>query len=431
MNVGVVGGGIMGLATAWELLRLGHRPVVFEREVQPGGLSTYFEADGVAWDRYYHCILSTDEELLALLAELGLDSEVQWRETKTGFFMDGRLVSLSTTREFITFPGLSLWDKFRLGLGILYSAHLRDYSKLERVYVREWLTRVFGRRNYERLWGPLLYSKLGSAREQASAAFIWATIQRLYGTRRSASKKELMGAVRGGYRTILDRMVEGIHARGGEVRLGAPASRVRKGSQGAIVEACGTEHAFDRVVLAVPNPEVLRLLHPLEDADFRGRLEGVHYLGVVVVLLILERGLSPYYIINLTDTSLPFTGIIEATNLAGSEQLGGRALVYLPKYLPPGDPLESSSDGEVLQLFLTQLRRVFPDLDARGLVATRVFRAGLVQPIHELRYSEHMPPMRTPLDNVFLSNTSMIANTTLNNNATVRLAREVARLATV
>ncbi len=428
MNVGVVGGGMMGLATAWELAKRGHRPEVYEREERPGGLSTYFEAEGVAWDRFYHCILSTDDELLSLLADLGLGDQVGWRETKTGFYMDGRLVSLSTTAEFIGFPGLSLWDKFRLGLGILYSARLRDATKLERIYVREWLTRVFGRRNYERLWGPLLYSKLGSAREQASAAFIWATIKRLYGTRKSAAKKEMMGAVRGGYRTILTRLVGAIRERGGEVRLGTPATRVTSCAAGAVIEAGGQARSFDRVVCTVPNPEVLRLLDAVEDADFRARLQGVHYLGVVVVLVILEKGLSPYYIINLTDTTLPFTGIIEATNLAGSEQLGGRALVYLPKYLPPGDPLAGAADDEVRALFLGHLRRVFPDLDQHGVVGTRVFRAPLVQPLHELRYSEHIPPMRTPLRGVYLVNTSMIANTTLNNNAAVRLAREVANL---
>ena len=72
MNVGVVGGGMTGLAVAWEVLRQGHRPVVFEREPVPGGLSTWFEAEGVAWDRYYHCILSTDEDLQGLLQEAGL-----------------------------------------------------------------------------------------------------------------------------------------------------------------------------------------------------------------------------------------------------------------------------------------------------------------------------------------------------------------------
>src|SRR5262249_55060563 len=105
-----------------------------------------------------------------------------------------------------------------------------------------------------------------------------------------------------------------------------------------------------------------------------------------------------------------------------------RALVYLPKYLPPGDPLAAAGDDEVRALFLEHLRRVFPDLDGHGLIGTRVFRAPLVQPLHELRYSEHIPPMRTPLRDVFLVNTSMIANTTLNNNAAVRLARQVAEI---
>ena len=47
---------------------------------------------------------------------------------------------------------------------------------------------------------PLLRAKLGDAYQAASAAFIWATIQRLYAARRSGLKKEMFGYVPGGVR---------------------------------------------------------------------------------------------------------------------------------------------------------------------------------------------------------------------------------------
>ena len=85
------------------------------------------------------------------------------------------------------------------GMGIVYSSRIKDPGRLDRIVVREWLTRVFGRRVYENIWEPLLRSKLGDAREKTSAAFIWATINRLYGARGSGgSKKERMGHVSGG-----------------------------------------------------------------------------------------------------------------------------------------------------------------------------------------------------------------------------------------
>jgi len=198
-TIAIVGGGMTGISAALELARSGRFDVtLFEKQDRLGGLSGYFEWEDVTWDRFYHVILSTDTVMLDFLKELGLESELFWQATKSGFYGDGRLVSMSSTLDFIRFPFMSLWQKFRLGLGILYSARIKDPAKLDRIYVREWLTRVFGRRVYENIWDPLLRSKLGDARERTSAAFIWATINRLYGARSSDNKQEKMGHVHGG-----------------------------------------------------------------------------------------------------------------------------------------------------------------------------------------------------------------------------------------
>ena len=50
-----------------------------------------------------------------LLAEVGLEEDMQWNETKTGFYTDGKLYSMSNTWEFLRFPPLRLIDKLRLG----------------------------------------------------------------------------------------------------------------------------------------------------------------------------------------------------------------------------------------------------------------------------------------------------------------------------
>ena len=80
------------------------------------------------WDRFYHVILSTDEELLRYIDEIGLSLDVQFTETKTGFFTGGKLHSMSTTSEFLSFQPLSLWDKFRLGAGILYASKINNWK---------------------------------------------------------------------------------------------------------------------------------------------------------------------------------------------------------------------------------------------------------------------------------------------------------------
>ena len=179
-RIGVLGGGITGLTAAYYLLRSGADVTIFESRPQLGGLSTYFNFGPFSWDRFYHCILTSDRPLLQLVDDLGLTDELRWTETKVGFFADGSLYPMSSSLDFLRFPPLGLFQKARLGFGILYATRINDGLKLEGELAVDWLKRVFGAKNYSKMWGPLLKCKLGSCREEASAAFIWATIKRLY-----------------------------------------------------------------------------------------------------------------------------------------------------------------------------------------------------------------------------------------------------------
>jgi hypothetical protein len=82
----------------------------------------------------------------------------------------------------------------------------------------------------------------------------------------------------------------------------------------------------------------------------------------------------------------------------------------------------------VEQAFLAGLRRIHPGLAESDVVARAVQRETLVQPLQGLRYSEAIPPMSAPLEGLYLVNTTMIRDSTLNNNQVVRLARRMAEM---
>ena len=427
--MGIIGGGMMGLAVAFYLSREGIKVNVLEKEEEIGGLSRSEEViPGFRWDRFYHAILSTDKEFLEFVNELGLSLDVRFTETRTGFYTGGQLYSMSSTWEFLTFKPLSLWDKFRLGVGILYAVNLKNWKRLEKIYVKDWLIKVFGKRNYEKMWDPLLMSKFGDAGELSSAAFIWATIKRLYGTRNASHKKEVMGCVRGGYNSIMQNVQEKLKDHEVQILVNHEVTTIKQQPDGVRVY-CKNEKFmdFDFVVITVPNPVMLNIFPSLPNS-FRSLLDEVSYLSMVCLTLVLRRSLCPYYVINLTDSGFPFTGLIEATNIIPPELLDGRALVYLPKYLPPDDPFFEATDEEISNLFLKGLKRIFPDLSDEDIIAYRINRERYVQPIHEISYSEKIPPMHTPCRNGYMVNTTMILNSTLNNNQVIHLARKMARI---
>jgi protoporphyrinogen oxidase len=431
-SVAIIGGGMTGITAAIRLAEAGHPVDLYEARDHLGGLSDAYGWDGVTWDRFYHVVLSTDERLLRFLRELGLGDRLFWRQTKSGFYGDGKLVSMSSMLDFLAFPFLSLWQKFRLGTGILRSIAIKDADRLDRLYVSEWLTRVFGRRVYERIWDPLLRSKLGEARHQTSAAFIWATIARLYGARSGESKTEQMGHVRGGYATILAAVAARLDGLGVRLHLGAPVDAVApRASDGAgmTLRSGNQSYSYDKVLLTVPAPEVLRLTgRSGADGPYWKALADVRYLGVLCLFVVLDRGLSPYYVTNLLDTSLPFTGIIEATNIVDPSDLGGHHLVYLPKYVSADDPLVSQTDEAVAEALLAGLRKVHPELPAAAVLHTKLFRESRVQPLQEVNYLDQTRGIQTPIPGLYLANSTMLYNSTLNNNAAVALAESAAEV---
>jgi len=88
---GIIGGGIMGMTLALRLAQRGDRVTVLESAPKLGGLTGAVEMDGVVWDRFYHVILMSDINTRNIIREIGLENELRWVETKTGFFSGGKL----------------------------------------------------------------------------------------------------------------------------------------------------------------------------------------------------------------------------------------------------------------------------------------------------------------------------------------------------
>ncbi len=423
----VVGGGMLGLTLAHRLARAGRTVTLYESADRLGGLAAAWRIGDVTWDRHYHVILPSDSALITLLRELGLGQDLRFAHTRTGVFADGRWHSVSNTLELLTFPALNLLDKARLGATVLVASRIRDVGPLEHEPVEAWLRRWSGDHTYERFWRPLLRSKLGEAYRIASAAFIWATIQRLYAARRTGLKRETFGYVEGGYARILARFEEVLRTEGVRIETSRPIERVRVVRRGVeIAFADGTTIRHGRVVLTTPCPVVARVCPDLTAAE-RDRLLGVRYLGLVCASLLLERPLAGFYVTNLLDERLPFTGVIEMTALTGTRPFGGRTLAYLPRYLAPEDPFLAVPDEEVRDQFLAGLERMLPRFGREEVLAFRLSRVPHVMAIPTLAYSKRVPLMHTSLPGVFVVNSAQIVAGTLNVNETVALAERAVR----
>ncbi len=458
-NIAIIGSGFLGLTLALRLSDAGNQVTVFESAPGIGGLASAWQIGDVVWDKHYHVTLLSDSFTKKIVEEIGLGDEFEWVETKTGFYTDGKLVSMSNTLEFLKFPPLGLISKFRLGGTIFYASRVKDWKALEKISVEDWLVRLSGKRTFEKMWKPLLKAKLGEAYKETSAAFIWATIQRMYAARASGLKREMFGYVRGGYARVLERFGEYLKEKGVEIRLNSRIEKIEKIDGKIVLNAERAENAenslnkfakeyelsfgrlmpskeslknsalsassafknsFDSVILTCPSNIAAKIVPQLSETE-KAKLNNIKYQGIVCASVLMKKSLSNFYVTNITDET-PFTGIIEMSALVKKSEFGGNALVYLPKYVPPDDELFEKTDAEIEEIFLAALEKMYAHFKREDVVAFKLSRVRQVFPLPTLNYSENVPKVETSLDNVFIVNSAQITNGTLNVNETIQLA---------
>ena len=414
----------MGLAVAHELSARGHSVEVIEAAPQVGGLTTWYDFGSFVWDKFYHVILPSDRYLIEFIRNLGMENELRWQTTRTGFFVDRELYSLSTNLEYLKFPPLSLWSKFRLALTILYCSRINDWRKLERQFVEEWLRTVSGQATYEKLWKPLLLAKLGDAYRRVSAVFIWSYIKRMFSARDGSAQKEQLGHVSGGYKAIFSLLTRKIEETGGTIWTDSPVENLRAGSNGGIdVRVGGKSIRFDKVIYTGP-AGLLTSVAEEQLIDMQRSGNEVEYLGVVCLVIVTRKPITPFYVLNIADERIPFTGVIGMSTVVDPVETSNRYLTYLPKYVLSTDKFLDRDDASIEREFLVGLSLIFPGFDHADIESVHVNRARRVQPLQVLNYSSIVPRIETRHPNLFVLNTSQFVNNTLNNNEVIRAVTE-------
>lgn len=429
MKIGIIGGGIMGISLGYFLTRQGATVEIFEASPVLGGLAGSIQLDdGTAVDRFYHTILSSDSHLRGLCTELGIADRLRFRETRMGFYDQGDFYSMNNIIEFLRFPPLGWIDRFRLGLTILYSQFIRDWHKLESISVEDWLVRISGRHTYEKIWRPMLRAKFDGGFENTPATYIWSRLVRMKSTREGASQKEEAGYLIGGYITLIKALSASIETAGGKVYLSQPVQDIAiEDGQAAGLRINDDVRFFDAVVATVQAPVFKRMIPKANQAylDFLAKTE---YLGIIAALMVLDRPLSGYWTLYITDENIPFTGVIETTTYIDPADVGGHHLVYLPKYTAPNSDWQKKSDEEIREIWLQNLEKMFPKFDRSWIRYFLIHRERLVEPLHWLNQTDDIPPVETPIKGLYLATTAQIYPTLTNGESITRFAKETSEI---
>jgi protoporphyrinogen oxidase len=403
-SVAIVGGGILGLTAAYRLSQAGARVSLFERGRDLGGLVGSFDFDGYDVDRFYHVVLPTDDRVIGLANELGLSDTFRFRPAKVGVYGNGKLISMTSPKDFLTFPLLRFSDRMRLAQFVARCQLKKTHDELDETPLLDWLRRLCGRRVVDRLWEPLLDSKFDGNYRDLPATYIWSRSRRM-STTRDRSGREVMGWPRGGYQNLIDALERRLIALGGEVRKATTVEQIVGGADGPSgIVVDGHFRAFDFVLCTLTPPQARRLLSP--DLATRAPEDRCRYLGVVCLVLRVTRSVSPFYHLNITDRRVPLTTIVETTHVVDPDAVGGH-LLYVSKYVDPEHPAHDAPAEVVSAEFLGHARTIFPDLHDDEVISSRLQRARITEPVHVLGGARNVPDM-FPAPNLALASTAHV-----------------------
>ena len=429
-RIGVIGGGFAGLTAAYRLARAGHDVTLWERN-QYGGQAGTFPVGDTELEIFYHHLFKSDTAIASLAEELGIGDKLIWHPSNVGYFTDGEIYPLNGAIDVLKLGSIPFHDRVRLGAVTFYLQQKKDWKPYEKVTAHEWLQRALGKRAYDKTLGAQLRAKFGKRYADVAMVWFWGKIWLRTTSRSNPLEQEKLGYFEGSFRTMVDALVRGCEEAGVDMRLGASITDLgQSGQTGKWIVATADrreQETFDAMIATVPSPVFQKMVPNLPD-DYTRRLNALDYEAAVVAILELDRPLSDIYWLNIADDDMPFTGIIEHTNFIDPSVYGGRRFVYLSKYLEPDHPYFTMPDEDLLNEYIPHLKKVNPNFDRSWIQNTWVFRERAAQPIVPLNYSQIIPPHRTPLNGLYLANTTQIYPEDRGTNYAVREGEQAAAL---
>jgi protoporphyrinogen/coproporphyrinogen III oxidase len=289
-RVAIIGGGIAGLATAYELARLARggaavQGVLFEASTRLGGIVETVREGGFVIECGPDAWVTEKPWARELAVELGLSDEVMASndaKRKTYVLIDKKLQAMPDGMRMMVPVDLDALDASELFSAVAKQAYRDEVGRADELRanapasdesVAEFVRRHFGDEVLERIGAPLLSGVFGGDVAKLSVRAVMApfvAMERESGSlivalraRATTKTNSVFTTLRSGIGTLVDRMIAAIPE--DWVRLAAEVQFVSHGEEGWLVGTARGVERFDAVMMAAPVDVARRLLAPVDE----------------------------------------------------------------------------------------------------------------------------------------------------------------------
>jgi squalene-associated FAD-dependent desaturase len=407
-RIGVVGGGLAGMAAALAAADGGAKVVLFERRPVLGGLTASIRHNGLSLDNGQHVFLRCCSAYREFIDRIGATDQVflQRRLDVPVLAPDGSRASINRSAlpaplhmvgSLGRYRHLSVGERMRLARPALALRRLDPHdASLDSISFGDWLAdHGQSKRAVERLWNLIALPTLNVSAEEASLAlatkvFRVGLLDRSDGGDIGWSRvplAELHGAI----------AARALEVAGVETVLAGPVGTVGRSAAGAFTVSSGERSVVvDAVILATPLHVSASIGASI--GSFAGAREAQR-LGtspIVNVHLVLDRKVTDLPLAACVGSPVQF--VFDRTVASGAKS--GQCLVIS---LSAADSYIARGSPELVSLFLEALRDLFPAARQARLVDAIVTREKAATFRAVPGTGALRPPTETEVPGVFLA----------------------------
>ncbi len=422
----VIGGGITGLAAAYIAASRGRQVSVIEGSSRFGGLLCTFPLGETLIEQYYHHFFTHDREIHWLLGKLGLQDEIEYKNTLTGIFKSGKIFDFSKPSDLLHFKPLSLIDKLRFGLSSVYLCKFASWENYENISALSWFYQHAGTGVTDVIWKPLLKIKFGHYFNSVPVSWIIGRLSQRINSRHYGEEK--LGYIKGSLQTLINSLIDYLKKMGAVLILNEPVCRLDiRNNQ--IISVRTVNHIFDDCdfLFTIPTVHSVDLLKKSGESVLASELEKISYFGVVCLVLEMKQPLSSIYWLNIAEEGFLFGGVIEHTNFISSKTYGNHHVAYLSRYYDWNEPFAKFSDNQVKDKMISSLYKIYPDFSKINIVNAYIFRTNTAATVCDLNFSKKIPQCKTYISRFYLASMCHIYPDERSVNNSIRVAAEACR----
>ncbi|HWY67533.1 MAG TPA: hydroxysqualene dehydroxylase HpnE [Terriglobales bacterium] len=412
-TVGIVGGGIAGLAAGCALADAGFRISLFERRPFVGGRASSYEHPGTGEivDNCQHVLLGCCTNLLDFYRRIGAVEKIRWFDRLTFIEPGGRRseigpsglpAPLHTALSFLRASSLSWADKISISRAML--ALMGPLPPDSPKSFADWLREHHQTHGaIDRFWKVVLVSAINEDLDRISVRYGAQVFRESFLKSAEAGK---MGVPTVPLSDLYSKAISYIEQRNGKVHLRTSVEGVVAERESVVLQSSGTAERFDFVVLAVPHNALGKLL-PSQNGSgetstqLQAQIAKFESSPITGIHLWFDREITDLHHAVLLDRTIQW--MFQKSKLQPQRQGAEQAGSYIELVVSSSKSLVGMGRQEILDLALRELAEFFPRVREAQLLKSTV-----VKEVHAT-YSalpgsdSYRPQSRTPWPRVFLA----------------------------